>query len=553
MRSSTTIKGACLLTASALVLAACSGDSGDGDGNGGEVQVEPLSIHANSTNTYQRNFNPYSPSVLHGTRAFIYEPLIIHTPMQPGESIPWLAESMEFNDDGTVATFNLREGVEWSDGEAFTADDVAFTFNLMAEHASTNASARPIVEAEATDDLTVDVTFEEAQFAYTEAIGNTIIVPEHIWADEDPVESTNEEPVGTGPFVVETFSAQLYTLTKNENYWNADEIDVQEVHYPANTTETFNTALQAGDLDWSGGFVANIDDIFVSRDPENRGYWYPGGGLVNVLLNFDEDVFDDVVLREALSLGMNRQQISDVAMQGYTPPAHPTGLPLPAYEAVMTDEIRDQTLEHDPDEANRILDEAGYETGSDGIRVSPDGERLSWDLEIPSSWADWVDITQLLEEQYAEIGIEIVPQGVAYEAWLDARNNGNFEVTLSSVAIGQSPFDMFRAMMSSEYQVDSGPVLSNHGRYYNDDADEALDAYASTSDEDTRQAALENLQQIVVDELPVIPMVQSPNWFQYNTERWEGFPNEDNPYALGAPFQSPDILLVVHNLTPAEG
>lgn len=548
MRMMKKVRAAAASIAGLALVVGCTGGADDGNESG----LPPLTIHANSTNTYQANFNPFSPAMLHGTRGFVYEPLMLNTPMRPGESMPWLAESQEFNDDGTVVTFTLREGITWTDGEAFTADDVAFTFNMMVDHPATNTNARPIVEAVATDDLTVEITFEAPQFAYQAAIGNTLIVPEHVWSEfEDPIETTNEEPVGTGPFTLDRFDAQLYTMVKNDEYWQADEIEVEELQYPANTTETFNTAMRNGELDWTGGFVPNIEDIFVNHDPENRGYWYPGGGLVNLTYNAENETFDDAALREALSLGVDRQQLSEVAMQGYTPPAHPTGLPLPAYDSVLADDFRESELALDQDEANRILDEAGYSLGDDGVRVGPDGERLSWTVEVPSSWADWVDITQLLEEQMTEIGIEIVPQGVSFEAWVETRNNGNFEMTLSSVAIGQSPFDMYRSMLSSEYQVDDGPVTSNFGRYYDDAADAALEAYASTEDEAEQQQALDDLQRIMVEERPAIPLLQAPNWFQYTTERWEGFPSEEDPYAFGAPFQSPDNLLVIMNLTPA--
>lgn len=550
MRRRTAMKAALAAAGLTTVAVGCSGNNGGGEGGG---ELPPLTIHANSTNTYQANFNPFSASMLHGTRGFLYEPLMLNTPMRPGDSMPWLAESQEFNEDGTVVTFVLREGVTWSDGEAFDAEDVAFTFNQMVEHPATNANARPVVKAEATDDYTVEVTFEVPQFAYAAAIGNTLVVPEHIWsALEDPIETTNDQPVGTGPFMLDHFDAQLYTLVKNENYWQADEIEVPEVQYPANTTETFNTAMRNGDLDWTGGFVPNIEDIYIKHDPENRGYWYPGGGLVTLAYNAENPIFEDVELLKGISLGIDRQQLSDIAMQGYTPPSHPTGLPQPAYESVLLDEYKDATLDFNADEANKVLDDAGYAKGSDGIRVGKDGQRLSWNVEVPSSWADWVDIVQLMEEQLKTVGIEIVPQGVSFEAWLETRNNGNYELTLTSVAIGQTPFDMYRSLFSSEYKVEEGPVNNNFGRYYNEEADAALEAYASTDDEAEQQAALDTLQTMMVEQFPTIPLLQAPNWFQYNTARWTGFPNEDDPYAFGAPFQSPDNLLVVMNLTPAE-
>jgi len=550
MKTSKPLRLAALVAVGALALTSCA--AGGGEEAAGDGSVPPLTIHANTATTYQQNFNPFSPSALQGTKGMLYEPLMIATPMAPGEAQPWLAESLEFNEDGTVATFVLREDVTWSDGEAFDADDVAATFNLMRDNPAANAGALDIAGAEAIDDKTVEVTFNSTAFAFRSAIANTVIVPEHVFAGINPIEFTNEEPVVTGPFVLEQFGQQLYTLATHEGYWNADEMEVEQVRYPASSDQTFNSSLKAGEFDWSGGFVANIEQIYLSGDPENRAYWYPGDGLVNLLVNTQVAPFDDVALRQALSATIDRQQLSEVAMQGYTPPAHPTGLPLPAYESAMSAEYADAQFETDPEEANELLDEAGYTMGADGIRVTPAGERMSYALQVPSSYVDWVTITGLLQEQFAEVGISLEPQGVSFEAWLEGRNSGNFQMTISSVAMGLTPYNLFRSMMSSEYRTGAGEkVVANHNRFYSDEADALLEAYAATLDPDEQKAAFEGLQQIMVEQLPVIPMLQSPNWFQYNTIRWEGFPTEEDPYALGAPFQFPDNLLVVTNLTPA--
>src|SRR5690606_10084925 len=246
---------------------------------GGEQPV--LNIHASSTPTFQANFNPISVTFLPGTRGMIYEPLIAYTPMKPNEGQPWLAEKAEFNADGTELTIDLRSGVTWSDGEAFDADDVAYTFNLFAEQPAANTGALPVESAKKVDADTVTVTSSAPASARMPAIGNTTPLPEHIFSEQDPVEFTNAEPVGTGPYKLKSFSEQIYTLEKNPNYWDADSIKVEQLAFPASTTQTFTTSLQQGKLDWAGGFVANIDQIFVAKDPEHNKYWFPGDGAVN--------------------------------------------------------------------------------------------------------------------------------------------------------------------------------------------------------------------------------------------------------------------------------
>ncbi|HLS13755.1 MAG TPA: ABC transporter substrate-binding protein [Beutenbergiaceae bacterium] len=546
--------GVPMLAATALILAAC-GNGGDDEGPGADgADLPPLTVHASSATTWQANFNPFSANALSGTEGFLFEPLHLSTPMQPGEPIPWLAEEMEFTGDGSEVTFTLRQDVTWNDGEPLTADDVAFTFELLIDNPGMNTAAIPLAGTEVIDDHTVQVELTEPAFAHEGEIGNTTVLPEHVWSDvDDPVEFTNaEDPVGTGPFTLGDFSEQLYALEKNEDYWAADEITVEQIEYPTSTDQTLTTSLQAGEYDWAGGFISNIDEIFVDHDPEHRGYWYAGGGTVSLTVNNERDVFTDHALREAMSTGIDRQHVADVAMQGYVPPSHPSALPQPTYDEVIAAEYTDAAFTPDTDEANRILDEAGYELGEDGVRTSPDGERLSWELLINSSYTDWVDIAQILEEQLAEIGVELVPQGLAREAYMDARNHGNFDVTITSVAAGLTPYDLYRDLLSSEYAAegDDDAVQGNFGRFYDEEADDALAQYRTSGDDAQQQEALETLQRITIEEHPVIPLIQAGNWFNYNTERWSGFPGEDNPYALGAPFQTPDNALIIRELTP---
>lgn len=536
--------------AMALMITGCNSGGGQQPGSGGGEQPV-LNIHASSTPTFQANFNPISVTFLPGTRGMIYEPLIAYTPMKPNEGQPWLAEKAEFNADGTELTIDLRSGVTWSDGEAFDADDVAYTFNLFAEQPAANTGALPVESAKKVDADTVTVTFSEPAFARMPAIGNTTPLPEHIFSEQDPVEFTNAEPVGTGPYKLKSFSEQIYTLEKNPNYWDADSIKVEQLAFPASTTQTFTTSLQQGKLDWAGGFVANIDQIFVAKDPEHNKYWFPGDGAVNLLVNQRRAPFDDLELRKALSLAIDRQVLSDTAMQGYTPPAHPTGLVLPAFESAMDPQYQDAKFEHDPARANQLLDDAGYQRGPDGIRTSPDGKKLSFDLVIPSGYVDWVAMSKLLQEQLKEVGIEIKPQGVATQNWAENRNNGKFDVTIAAAAGGTAPYFLYRSMLSSEFKAaDDKPVTSNYSRWYDKETDELFAEYESSDDPARQQTAIAGLQKIMVEELPLIPLLQSPNWFQYRTANFDGWPTEQDPYALPAPYSYPDNLLVVKRLHP---
>ncbi len=545
------LRAAAAVCAAALLITGCNsgGSQQPGQNGGGEQPV--LNVHASSTPTYQANFNPISVTFLPGTRGLIYEPLMAYTPMKPGQGEPWLAEKAEFNDDGTELTFTLRQGVTWSDGEAFDADDVAFTFNLFVEQPAANTGALPVKGAKKVDDHTVTVSFTEPVFARMPSIGNTTPLPEHIFAEQNPMEYTNDKPIGTGPYTLKSFSDQVYTLQKNPKYWDAESIKVEQIAFPASTTQTFTTSLQQGKLDWAGGFVANIDQIFVAKDKEHNKYWYPGDGMVSLLVNQRKAPFDDLDLRKALSLAVDRDVLSKTAMQGYTPPAHPTGLVLPAFESAMAPDYKDAKFTHDAAQANQLLDQAGYKRGADGIRTTPEGKKLSFDLTIPSGYVDWVAMSKLLQEQLKEVGIELKPQGVATQSWAENRNGGKYDITIASQAGGTAPYFLYRSFMSSEFKVaDDKPAASNYNRWYDPETDKLFDAYESSDDPAEQQKAIAGLEKIVVDELPVIPLLQSPNWFQSRTINFDGWPSEQDPYALPAPFSYPDNLLVIKRLHP---
>lgn len=531
-------------SAAATVMSACS--SGPGDG---AQQAPPVRIHANDVPTYVQNFNPFSSTALAGATGLIYEPLMLTTSMDVENPVPWIAEDITFDEDGTGAEITVRQGITFHDGEPLTVDDVLYSLLLLRDEPATNGSALPVTDAATTGENTVHVSFDGPSFAYAPTLRAVYIMPKHIFEKIDVVNDTITEPIGSGPYTFGTFNSQVYTFVKNPDHWAADEFDVEELQWPAHSTETFSTALAQGELDWSGGFVANVEDLFVKADPEHRGYYYPGLGAVNLTFNLEKERWQNLELRRGISLAIDRKAIAERAMQGYVPSPHPTALPRPTFDEYIAADFKDSEFTYDPDEAGRVLDEAGYPMGPDGVRVGPDGTALDFPLTIPSSFADWVSVTQILDENLQAIGVRFSPQGVALESWIETRNSGNFDVTLSIVSAGASPWFMYRSMLSSKHRSDSGTVLANYQRWYDDETDELLMRFTSTDDKAEQQECIDGLQRIVVEKLPALPIVVAPNWFNYNAENWTGFPSEENPYALGAPYSSIDRVLVLRELT----
>src|SRR5262249_33004525 len=187
------------------------------------------------------NFNPLvsGDTSLPGTHGMIYETLLYFNRLD-GSVQPWLASDYRWASDGTSVTFTLRPGVTWSDGKPFTSDDVVFTFNLAKQYPALDLNSlwKSIKSVSNPDAQTVVITFTHPASPMLWYVGGqTYIVPKHIWQGVgDPTMTMNEHPVGTGPFVLKSFNAQLYVLGRNPHYWQDGKPSISELPYPALTS-----------------------------------------------------------------------------------------------------------------------------------------------------------------------------------------------------------------------------------------------------------------------------------------------------------------------------
>ena len=512
--------------------------------------------------TWTRNFNPLLPQAsthrwptLNG----IHEPLFIYNTPK-AEIVPWLAESWEFDETNTVVTFKTREGVLWSDGEPFTANDVAFTFNLFSQFDGlTGNGARTILpylsSIEATDDTTVVFTFNEPFTIGLYDIGSQNIVPEHIWKDvADPVTFTNENPVGTGPFTnVARFEAQIWELHKNENYWQEGKPYIDGIRIPAyNGNDAINLATINGENDWAANFIPDIENTFVSKDSEHFGYWFPAyGATVHLYLNTTVAPFDQVDVRKAISMAINRDQIVAVAMYDYTHPADSTGL-SDAYESWKDETARSADwVTYDPDKANELLDAAGLAKDGD-VRKTADGTALEFDLNVVSGWSDWVQSVDIISQNLAEVGIKATVRPYEQATWQTRVQNGDFTMSIGWSSGGATPFNFYRGVMSSDTWNEIGTSSGeNWHRFKSEEADAALKEFGESSDEATQKAAAVKLQQIYSDNAPAIPLFPGPQWGEYNTTRFTGFPNEEDPYTILSTYANERLILLT-TIKPVE-
>ncbi|HTP02173.1 MAG TPA: ABC transporter substrate-binding protein [Anaerolineales bacterium] len=523
-----------------------------------------LTLNVEQQSTWVRNFNPFSPDArLQATQGGIYEPMMIFN-KSTGELLPWLAVDYKWNADNTELTFHLRPNVLWSDGQPFTAKDVLFTFDLIKNNQALLNNIGSILTDNietwsAPDDQTVVFQFKTVHTPALHLLADQLIVPEHIWKDvKDPVTFTNENPVGTGPFTeVTKFQDQIYVLEKNPHYWQQGKPYVQGLRFPAYPgNDEANLALANGELDWAGNFVPDIEKTFVAKNPADFHYYFVGGDGVLLYVNTNLKPFDDPDVRKAISMGIDRKMVVDVAEYNYIPPSDATGLSEEYKQWKNAEAVAAGTwTNYDVKAANDLLDKAGLKKGEDGIRVGPDGKPMKYAILSPNGWTDWNSACQIIAQNMKDLGIELTLDTPEQNTWQEEVFQGNFQWTLGWSSGGATPYEYYRGQMSSMTVVPIGTDANeNWNRYVDPEADKLLNEFAQTSDPAKQKDLMNQLQVIFVNDAPALPLFPGPDWYEYVTTRFTDFPTQDNPYAPGPPYSTPTFaanpLLVLTSVKP---
>ncbi|HEY1105945.1 MAG TPA: ABC transporter substrate-binding protein, partial [Agromyces sp.] len=276
MRLKPALVAACI--AAALVLTGCT--SGNSNEGGPEAGAALTIAKPDGPITTEGN-NPWisdSSAMRLGYANAIFEPLGIVNLVDPSaDVVPWLASDIAWSDDYTSVQLTARDGVTWNDGEDFTAEDIAFTFELIKGNPALDTKALGITDVSVDGDVAT-VTFASPMFVKQDKVLHTLILPEHVWKDvDDPTTFVNEDPVGTGPYVLDTFDSQAVELTARDDYWGG-ELAVPTLYYVSYADNTaLTTALANGDADWAQAFIPNVQSAYLDKDPDHNVYWAAAG------------------------------------------------------------------------------------------------------------------------------------------------------------------------------------------------------------------------------------------------------------------------------------
>ncbi len=538
----------------ALVVVACS--SGQQAASSGQGKAVTLYVEASPTGPIPDNFNPFlttGPAVLLGAVGAVYEPLIQYDLEKPGVTYPWLATSYSFSNGDRTLTFRLRSGVHWSDGAPFTSADVVFTFDLLKRYPAINTTGITFDSITAQGPHQVVMTFSSPAYVQLYDIaGATPIVPQHIWASVgNPAAYADSHPVGTGPYLVTSITPQGIDMKRNPHYWQAGLPKVAALEFPVFDSNTSaNLALEQGRLDWAGNFVPHIQQVWASKDPSTNHYAFPPLRTAYLCFNDATYPFNLPSVRQALSMALDRKAISDAGEFGEQPPAlSPTGLVLPIQDSLLAPQYRSLRYRTNDAAAVRLLQSAGFTRTADGSLLEPNGKPFQVTIIGPTPYTDVMADFQEIAQQLKAIGVEATVQGESVTSWVSQTDSGQFQ---ASACAGNAPevvdpYTSFVSVLDSSLSAPVGKTaIGDQERFMSPEADRLLSEWANATNPAQRQQALDGIEQIMVQQVPLVPIFYNVGFAEWSTSKVVGWPSTSDPYQLPGPTGIEDEVVLLH-------
>jgi peptide/nickel transport system substrate-binding protein len=558
------LKVLALAAIAAVGVAACGNSGSSSSSSGTKAAGKTLVIEGTPLSPMTDDFNPFDNSgtgFVVNSIGLVNEPLYIYNNMVPTQApIPMLASGQPtWSADGKSVTIPIRTGVKWSDGKPFTASDVAFTFNMLKANPKLYTAGAPVVtSASASSATSVTLNFATPQIANLFAIGQVYIVPAHVWSKvSDPSTFSDASPVGTGPYVLDHFSPQGFTLKQNPGYWNKASIHVPEISFPAYTSN-FNLVqpVATGAIDWAGNDLANIKQDVLAKSPQNHTYlssapYFANNNVVGLVFNVTKKPLNDPAVRQAVSLGINRQQLSVQGETSYEPAATSSGgLMLPIDNSYLTPSLaNDLPSTGDAAKVTSILTADGWKMV--GGKWTKAGQQIKFSISDPVPYSDYYTDAQLIAHSLNSMGMNVTVDGIGdATTWSADYANGTFDTAIHWRNQGPNPYFYYDGFLDSTLSAPVGkPAAGDNGRYSNPAAQAALAQFAGTTTASVQAAALTKLEAIMSSQVPVAPLLYGGAWSETSTRNYTGWPTPSNPYMSPQPT-SPYLEYTVLHLKP---
>ncbi len=468
-----------LLSVLILPLIAVSG------GCGGESESAGNNGDANTLVYGSQDYTAINPALYeHGEiNALLFAGLTSHD--EENNVVPALAESWDFNEETLTYTFHLREGLTFHDGEPLTAEDVEFTLNAILDEDNQSeiiSNYTDIEEITCPDDLTVEIRLSQANAAFPDYM-SVGILPKHLLEGEDLTTSDfNQNPVGAGPYrLTEWDQGQSITMERFSNYYGGTPNIEKVIFKIVPDSDARAVQLESGEIDMAQITAKTAESL--SENEDYAVYRMDTADYRAIAYNFNSPLFSrHPELAGILSYAIDREAVVKTVLLGEGEAAWS---PLQKSEYV-NEEM--EKFDYDPDKCERLLKEAGWSKGEDGV-YEKDGDRLAFVISAMSDDQVRVDMASVCANQLQQIGADVTAEALPSLDWENQ----------DCCIIGWgSPFDPD----DHTYKVFTTGAGDNYTAYSNERVDELLTAARHTENKEERVALYREFQEELTEAMP---------------------------------------------------
>jgi len=530
-------------------------------------------------------FNPYIVNiVLHtGLQQICIEP-IQYLNLETGKEEPWQIESFKYDDGFMGVTLTVRQGILWSDGVPFGPNDIAYTLNMLKANAPDLTFSSDIKKwvqdvSVSGNDVHIAFTNPNSRFMtqfFATLYNSVYIVPEHIWKTQDPKTFSNFDlskgwPVFTGPYTLTASNELQIVWDRNDNWWGAKAkpaiggIDhVSPLAMPAperiilvgvENAENRAAKAIANDMDTFWHMPRSVFEPVARANPNIKS-WFPDLPYAyfdpaprHLAFNLKAPPFDNADVRWAISYAIDRQKIVDFAYEGITTVTD-VFFPLTPAMAAFRASAQDLFTQYPASlfdlaaSASRMTT-AGYTMNSDGKWADAQGNTVVMQIAIRGGEEDQIRIGPILSDQLNAAGFDasfkITDAGALYDGIARGDILTNLQLVGGNAINVSDPWGTFD-LLHSRYSAPIGEIATGQrSRFENADFDAAVDAMSKITTGDPKMKDLfRTAMEIVLHEMPIVPLVQTalltPNNYTYWTN-WPDFQNQTNPHNYYSPSQ----------------
>jgi peptide/nickel transport system substrate-binding protein len=577
----------------ALVLTSCQSSSNSPAASGGK----PLIAEPTTGVTFSDDFNPYDPNSVAssmGTRSMVNEPLVEFDQLDPTDAGThyWLATGYTFQNGGKDLQVTLRQNVKFNDGSSFGPADVVATFKAMQNPKADTPGVPPQASDPTVNGNTVTLHFQTPQYTGLWAILGTTYILKASVANQLASNPTMQitDPIGTGPFMLKSYTSSLIKWKPNPNYWGGTPPE-SEIDTPAIATNAAaSDALVSGQLDWAGNDIPNVYANFVNLNPQTNHAWFASGNTVVLWFNLNPGNggatgIGDAAVRKAVSYGIDRNALALLGESGYELPAKSSSaLILPNQKAFLP---ADGSLNADLSIAGNVPDAAtakaqNLPTGADVYDIlkaggwtppatshydstagtfksggncdgsntancwTKGGQIIKFSVYDPVPFSDYWENATLMSQELQPLGMDVTTKPAqGYSDWNTTltSNPAGWQTAIHWGNGGSIPYIQYENWFNTANTTSAAYYIG----YKNQAALDALAKYAATDPSDTANLypPVQQLEKFMSTDVPMAPLLYGADWNVYSSAKYIGWPNQSHPYMNPSPSdpQMPYILL----------